>query len=230
MGAFVSGILKTIFGVIALFVGAVLLVTLGVSWADGMDGVVLSTLPILVVLTAIGAGLLWIGRRRRQAKAGADPSPKPSAEERIEGLGATITLRRDGITITRHGGASFLTHGLKGEKRIAFASITALQLKEPGRRMSGYLQFSILGGVESRRGIWDATLDENTVMYAAEQADAFLRLRDRIEAEMAATRLPAAANGSVADEISKMAALHDRGILSDAEFALQKASLLARTG
>jgi hypothetical protein len=32
----------------------------------------------------------------------------------------------------------------------------------------------------------------------------------------------------VADELAKLAALRDRGILTDAEFAAQKAKLLAR--
>lgn len=150
-------------------------------------------------------------------------------DKTFQGLGATVQLTKDGVSITRSGVASFLTQGIKGEKRIAFASITAIQLKDAGKHMSGYIQFSILGGNESRGGMWDATTDENTVMFTKDQAASFRALRDIVEERMALARRPqAAATGtSIADELSKLAELRDRGVLSHEEFARQKAATLS---
>ena len=39
--------------------------------------------------------------------------------------------------------------------------------------MAGFIQFSILGSSEDRGGIWDATIDENTVMFNHEQCARF---------------------------------------------------------
>lgn len=62
------------------------------------------------------------------------------------------------------------------------------------------------------------------------------KMQDREGADVQATygevrsapQQPDGAAPSNADELSKLAALHDRGILTDAEFASQKATVLSR--
>ena len=71
------------------------------------------------------------------------------------------------LVIRRKGLGSFLTQGLKGEKRISYSSIRSVQFKEAGFT-TGYIQFGIAGGIENRGGVWDATTDENTVLFTKE--------------------------------------------------------------
>ena len=144
--------------------------------------------------------------------------------------GGTVELLENVLVIRRKGVASFLTQGLKGEKRIPYASITSVQFKEAGFT-TGYIQFGISGGIESRRGVWDATTDENTVLFTKEAAENFRELRDIVEGRAAAARQghstpspPPLAN--VADELTRLADLRDRGVLTDEEFAEQKSRLL----
>jgi len=145
--------------------------------------------------------------------------------------GGTVELLENVLVIRRKGVASFLTQGLKGEKRIPYASITSVQFKEAGFT-TGYIQFGVSGGIENRRGVWDATTDENTVLFTKEAAEQFRKLRDIVEDHAAAARRGgSASNGpppaaNIADELTRLADLRDRGVLTDEEFAEQKARLL----
>jgi hypothetical protein len=145
--------------------------------------------------------------------------------------GGTVELLDNVLVIRRKGVASFLTQGLKGEKRIPYASINSVQFKEAGFT-TGYIQFGISGGIESRRGVWDATTDENTVLFTKEAAEKFRELRDIVEDRAAAARQGQSAakspspSANVADELTRLADLRDRGVLTDEEFAEQKSRLL----
>lgn len=145
--------------------------------------------------------------------------------------GGTVELLENVLVIRRKGVASFLTQGLKGEKRIPYTSITSVQFKEAGFT-TGYIQFGISGGIESRRGVWDATTDENTVLFTKEAAEQFRKLRDIVEDRIAAARQGHSASNappmsaSIAEELTRLADLRDRGVLSDEEFAAQKSRLL----
>ncbi len=149
--------------------------------------------------------------------------------EIIEGYGASVEVSDDGIIIRRKGLLSFSLHGMKGAKSIPFASIAAVQFKAAGLMTSGYIQFSILGGNESRGGLMAATKDENSILFKNKRQNAdFERLRSMVEAGIKRARLPisVASPTSNADELAKLADLLDRGLLTRAEFDQQKASLL----
>jgi len=151
----------------------------------------------------------------------------------FKGYNGQVEVSDTGVTITRKGLLGLLTHGFKGEKRFPFTSISAVQFKNAGMFVNGYIQFSILGGVEARGGVLDASSDENTVMFwQGAQDEAFARLREIVEHKIADTRRPATttlAQTSIADELGKLADLVQRGLLTDAEFAAQKRALLRRT-
>lgn len=147
------------------------------------------------------------------------------------GINGQIKLTETGVIITRKGILGFMTQGLKGEKRIPFSSISSVQFKDAGLVTSGYIQFAVLGGVEARGGLFDATKDENSVMFKrGPQAVGFQQLRDIVEKRVASARNPVVnqAPASLADELQKLAALKEQGILTEEEFADQKVSLLAR--
>lgn len=236
--AMFGNLLKGCFGLVAVCSGIILV--LGILGSAQVSGSMGDVQWLLISAGAIG-GLIFVLSRKptEQTETAIHTSPvrqrnigqiAPVNDNIFQGHGATIELREDSIAIERQGTASFLTQGLKGEKRILFSSITAIQLKDAGNSMSGYIQFSILGGNESNRGIWDATLDENTVMFTKAQAARFHQLRDLIETKLAEARRPhvAVASQSVADEVAKLADLWSKGILTDEEFAQQKAHILAR--
>lgn len=145
----------------------------------------------------------------------------------FEGYGATVEIDADGLTIRRKGMMSFSLHGIKGVKRIPFTSITAVQFKPANLMTSGYIQFSIVGGNESRGGLMAATKDENSVLFKGKRQNAdFERLRVCVEEGVKRSRASSAQLTSSADELGKLAALLDRGLLTREEFDRQKATLL----
>lgn len=135
----------------------------------------------------------------------------------LKGQTKSITVDGDAVTIV----PKALYHGFVGEKRIPYKSITAVQFKEAGSWLAGFIQFSIKGGVE-----WHGQVnqDENALQFDRALNDEFRLLRDFIQERMEIESSPQMA--STADELSKLANLRDQGILTDDAFAAQKAKLL----
>ncbi|MFI0718433.1 DUF4429 domain-containing protein [Streptomyces sp. NPDC021224] len=139
--------------------------------------------------------------------------------------GQTVTIERTGFS------ARVLVGG--GEKRIPVASITAVQWRKASLA-TGFIQFTLAGGVERRSKPGqtgsDAKRDENTVTFGARQQPAFEPIRQAIDDAIAARHAPqqaaASFGGSVADELGKLAALRQQGIISDADFEQAKARLI----
>lgn len=147
--------------------------------------------------------------------------------------GGTVELLDNVLVIRRQGFASFLTQGLKGEKRIPYSSITSVQFKEAGFT-TGYIQFGLAGGIESRGGVWDATTDENSVLFTRDASAEFHRLREIVEqradtARAGGAHMSASRATSISEELTRLADLRDRRVLTDDEFAEQKAAVLGKT-
>lgn len=104
----------------------------------------------------------------------------------ITAKGHNGTVHFDGkfVTIERTGGLARLSVG-KGEKRIPVKSITAVQWKPPGMLANGYIEFTVMGGNESRSRAGAATAqaagNENAVLVTKKQADDFTALRRAVE-------------------------------------------------
>jgi hypothetical protein len=148
----------------------------------------------------------------------------------IKGGNGQLELYPDKLLIKRKGLRAFLTQGIKGDKTIPLDSITSVQLKMAGAFLNGYIQFSLPGGNESRGGIMDATRDENSVMFTtAYNSDASV-IKAYIEDWMSKRRTSRGTNSStgvsVADELRKLKALCDEGVLSKEEFERQKIRLI----
>lgn len=135
----------------------------------------------------------------------------------LKGQTKSISVADDAVTIIPRA----LYHGFVGEKRIPYSSITAIQFKEAGSWLAGFIQFTIKGAVEWRGQV---NQDENALQFDKGSNAQFSTLRDFVEKQMASASAPPMA--SMADELMKLAALRDQGILSDEEFAQQKAKLL----
>jgi hypothetical protein len=152
-----------------------------------------------------------------------------------EGANGQIELRGDRIVIHRRGIEAKLYHAFKGEKSIPVAAISAVQVREPGWVLPGYIQFTIAGGRESRKGIRDAVKDENTVVFRIGNREAFRACRTAIDEAITRARAPqrpdaahpkpaaetsAGKSGekSVVSELAKLAELRAGGHLTEEEF------------
>src|SRR3546814_17566593 len=92
----------------------------------------------------------------------------------LKGQTKSITVHDDAVTIAYRA----LYHGFKGDKRIPLSSITAIQFREPGSWIAGYIQFSIRGGIE-----WTGQInqDENALQFDGKEADDFRARRDFVQ-------------------------------------------------
>lgn len=148
----------------------------------------------------------------------------------MKGPGELLAVYEDKLTITPKGVLGFMSKGLKGTKTIPYSSIVAIQFKEAGAVFSGYLQFTIPGGNESRGGVFSAASDENTFMFAEkknnEQAAA---IKKYIESAVAKARLAPSQTppASLTDELGKLAQLKAQGVLSEDEFQAAKKKLFS---
>ena len=150
----------------------------------------------------------------------------------VKGYNGSVNFDGKVLQILRKGKLARMTVG-KGEKSIPINSITAVQWKEPGALVNGYIQFTVAGGVESRSKVGRQTIaaaqDENSIVLrkgkSSEMAD--LRIAVMNEINVRATPTPAIAQqSSIADEILKLSSLRDTGVITDAEFEVQKSKLL----
>jgi len=71
---------------------------------------------------------------------------QPLVGRTLKGQTKSITVSEDAVTIIPRA----LYHGFVGEKRIPYTIITAVQFKEAGGWLAGFIQFSIRGGTEWR--------------------------------------------------------------------------------
>ena len=102
--------------------------------------------------------------------------------QKIEAKGTNGQLTVDGnlIHITRKGFVAFANHGFDGTKTIFISKLSGTQFKECGKLTSGYIQFVFSGSEESKKGLFNATSDENTVMFDTQNEENFIKIRDYI--------------------------------------------------
>lgn len=152
------------------------------------------------------------------------------------GVNGQVSFDGSWVTITRKGMLARATVG-KGEKRIPISLIAAVQWKPPGPLVRGFIAFTVPGGNESRSRFGhqttDAAKDENAVVISSGQKEEFEALRAAVEAAISAHHAPPVlsqvrASASVGDELAKLVALRDQGVLNGEEFDAAKARLLAQ--
>lgn len=148
----------------------------------------------------------------------------------LRGWGSYLGVYTDKVILRPEGAFGLLTQGLKGTKTIPFHSITSIQFRKADGLLAGYLQFGVLGGIESRGGLLAAGNDENSFMFQKPSLNAkAAEVKAYIETRINEIRAPAPVvtpQVSVADELGKLAILRQEGLISPEEFAQAKASLL----
>jgi hypothetical protein len=141
------------------------------------------------------------------------------------GRNGTLELYPDKVRICRSGALAFMS-GLRGEKDIPLSALGSVQLKAASLMVNGYVQFAYAGGKEAPKGPLNASTDENSIVFKGSQQPAFEAIRDAIDERLTEARNPAPSHFSPADEIRKLAALRDDGILTAEEFERKKRQLL----
>lgn len=166
----------------------------------------------------------------------AENTSSDGALMKMVGANGILTLYKDRVTIKRRGIRGALGHGFfQGKKEIMLSSITAIQLKKAGLLTVGYIQFTILGGVEARRGLNEAVVDENTVTFDSGQSKIAEVIKNKIYELQNQARTASNGGGIVqnivnevsgADELLKFKQLLDAGVLTQEEFDRKKQEIL----
>lgn len=97
-----------------------------------------------------------------------------------DGFGKRIELTDGGVHILRRGVLGKLLNYGKGDKHVAWRSITGVELKPVSLMHNGFIQILFQGSPEARGTIKDAPRDENTVVFGKRQQAAFEAIRDEI--------------------------------------------------
>lgn len=147
------------------------------------------------------------------------------------GVGDKLTVFEDRIVIKHKGVLNLMAMGVHGDKIVYLTDITGIQFKLGGLA-SGHLQFSMLGGNESKGGIMSAASDENTITFnpkknhEAKEIHEYLmkKLRELKNAKNAP--IVQAVSLSAADELKKFKELLDLGVITQEEFDAKKKQLL----
>lgn len=101
----------------------------------------------------------------------------------VKGANGQIRLTEKRVIISREGMMGVLQHGTgQGKKEIPIKNITAVQFLDAKPLANGYIQFSIVGSVESKGTKHDAKTDENTVMFSAAQTAEFQEIKRYVDA------------------------------------------------
>jgi Short C-terminal domain len=169
------------------------------------------------------------GGQRDEGAATSQELAAPATESfTARGRNGQLTVTPTKIIISRKGAMGFISQGHKGEKEIDLAQISAVQFKKPGLGTVGYIQFSFLGGSETKGGMKDAVRDENTILFKGGKVEAdFVKAKELIDTyrtRLRGEKQPAAKLGL--DDLGHLAQLRDRGIISDEEFASKKKQIL----
>ena len=140
-----------------------------------------------------------------------------------------ITVDDYGVSIQQKGLLNAMAVGITGTKQLPFASMTAVQFK-PAGMLSGYIQFTLLGGNEAKGGVFQAAGDENTIMFTKKEQDEANRLKELVEGKIREAQMSKSAPiqnmKSPAEQILEFKKLLDMGVISQEEFDLKKAQLL----
>ncbi|WP_193198158.1 SHOCT domain-containing protein [Nostoc sp. MG11] len=144
----------------------------------------------------------------------------------FEGRSGTLILTETGIILKRSGG--LLSGHTSGEKNIPYKNITAVQFKRAGFTV-GFIQFTLQGAGEAKRGVFEAVTDENTVTFATEEKTREFEIAkniidERIITSNSASSISQSTNDF--EQLEKLAALRDKGIISEAEFQAKKKQIL----
>ena len=143
--------------------------------------------------------------------------------KQAKGINGQLELLEDRIRITRKGVTSFLIFPFRGEKEIFIKDISSIHFKKAGLMTNGFIQFSFFGGTEAKGGLFQATREENTIMFRKSQQKVFEEIKEMVEEK---TKEPKEKTGSNLEDLGKLASLKEKGIITKEEFQKKKKEIL----
>jgi len=148
--------------------------------------------------------------------------------KKAKGIGGDLELLKNKIRIKRKGGMAFLLHGIKGDKEIFLNQISSIQIKKAGFAFNGYIQFAFLGGREAKGGLFQATSDENTIMFTKDNQQDFIEIKNAIEEQIFQFQNQNKNDKTSVgiNDLKKLAKLRDEGIITEEEFQAKKRQIL----
>lgn len=147
-----------------------------------------------------------------------------------KGSNGTLVVKENTIELVRSGFNARLL-GLRGNKEILIKNITSLQFKKPGMLTNGFIQFAFSGSNESKGGVFDATKDENSIVFPKSELKTFEELKHLINKKRNTLQSPSVQTVQVQEEdiysqIEKLSILKEKGIVTVEEFETKKRKLL----
>lgn len=145
----------------------------------------------------------------------------------LEGIGSRLFVYENRLVLERHGLVGSTLTGFSGNKTIPITSVQSVEFKEGSSILNGYLRFSYPGSEEKRGGVYNATDDQNAIVFKKKQNSLAQEIKSYIENHMGNNSKTTIVNqSSNADEILKLKNLLDKGIITQEEFEQKKKDLL----
>ncbi len=142
-----------------------------------------------------------------------------------QGKGGSLELYENKIRIKRKGVSSLILQGMKGDKDIFLSQISSIQLKKAGLMTNGYIQFAFVGGHETKGGLFNATRDENTLIFTSNQQKEIEAFKSAVEQKLFAPK-PLSQTTSSLNDLEKLHELKAKGIITKEEFNQKKKHIL----
>jgi putative oligomerization/nucleic acid binding protein/uncharacterized protein DUF4429 len=149
---------------------------------------------------------------------------------RAVGANGSLELYADRIRLTKSGARALIGIGYgAGTKDIALSQVTAIQWRDAGSVVLGYVAFSFMGGADPTGGVFDSARSENAVTFTADQQSAFEHARAVVQARIGQSVTgPSLSAPSAAQAIRDLAQLRDSELITPAEYEAKRAELLER--
>lgn len=142
-----------------------------------------------------------------------------------------LEVYEDRVMISPKGALAFFNKGfLTGIKEFPFASIVAIEFKETGVT-GGFIKFTMPGSISNSKVTWTEHIsDKNTFMFRGTKKNVAQAriIKNYIDTAIRALNMPQAPAGTanLSDELLRLAALRQQGVLSEAEFQAAKQKLI----
>lgn len=116
----------------------------------------------------------------------------------------------------------------KSDKEILLNQISSIKFSNASKNKTGFIKFAFSGGDESKKGLFQASHEENVLNFNQQQQMAFKQIKEMIEAQMIIQHNPITDKKEKTNfyEIEKLAELREKGIISEKEFEAKKRQIL----
>lgn len=133
----------------------------------------------------------------------------------MDGVGQSLQVFQDNLTLTPKGVIGLMKSGLTGSLTVPLRSISTISFKKSGFT-NGFLSFNIVGGELARFEFADGLLN-----------DLALQIKTFIEGQILAQQSqPSSPTASIADQLHQLGTMMREGLLSASEFEAAKRKLL----